>query len=398
MTLRIALAKPDFGITGGFELLLTEVARGLAARGHEVTWVSPQTATLTRPPFGLPFGLANEAVPEFVQFVRLLEVFRGLDLHRADLVISSQPPSYAVLHRRQLSLFSHHQRRYYDLSDVLIEANLVNDVEAHRLAASYVRAIDNQILPEVKLILATSEEVERRLRHYNGLDSNVGVFHAGLGFRPTAPTLTGGEEFELVICVSRHEFPKRTELFVQALHLLPELTGVAVGAGGRLGYVMDLDRRFNSGELDPAGESRPLWCCDTPWIPPPATPGTPGRVHFTGQISDTELDHLYRNALCIVAPAYLEDYGLTAIEAMNYGKPLVVCRDGGNLVNFVNHGENGFIVDNTASAIAEAVSEIADDRDRAQRMGAAARESAREYTWARGMNEIEAGIEVVMAA
>jgi glycosyltransferase involved in cell wall biosynthesis len=161
---------------------------------------------------------------------------------------------------------------------------------------------------------------------------------------------------------------------------------------------MDLDRRFANGELDPQGDSRSLWCINPPRIAPEFVRGSRTGVHFTGQIADDDLDLLYRHALCVVAPAYLEDYGLTAVEAMSFGKPLVVCRDGGNLVNFVRDGENGFIVEPSGSAIAEAVRELAADPTRARAMGAAALETARAYTWDRGMREILEGIDMVMSS
>ena len=97
--------------------------------------------------------------------------------------------------------------------------------------------------------MATSEEVRSRLGRFNGVESNVSVFHAGLGFRSVGSHADGEESYDSVLCVSRHEFPKRTELFVQAMSLLPELDGIAVGTGGRLGYVMDLGRRFANGTL-----------------------------------------------------------------------------------------------------------------------------------------------------
>jgi glycosyltransferase involved in cell wall biosynthesis len=115
-------------------------------------------------------------------------------------------------------------------------------------------------------------------------------------------------------------------------------------------------------------------------------------------VSDDELDNWYRRALCVVAPAYLEDYGLTAVEAMSFGKPLIVCSDGGNLVNFVRHGENGLVVEPSGKAIADAVRELASDRELVRSMGAAARETAREYTWDRGMREIVDGIDLVMSS
>jgi glycosyltransferase involved in cell wall biosynthesis len=94
----------------------------------------------------------------------------------------------------------------------------------------------------------------------------------------------------------------------------------------------------------------------------------------------------------VVAPAYLEDYGLTAIEAMAFGKPLVVCDDGGGLATFVDDGVNGFIVPPVGASIAEAVQRFVQDPSLARSMGAAARERAMQYTWARATREIEDGI------
>ncbi|MCW2527053.1 MAG: putative glycosyltransferase, partial [Pseudonocardiales bacterium] len=145
-------------------------------------------------------------------------------------------------------------------------------------------------------------------------------------------------------------------------------------------------------------DPRSLWCNTVDWIQPPDLPAQSGRVRFTGHVSATELDQLYRSALCVVAPAYLEDYGLTAIEAMAYGKPLIVCRDGGNLANFVTDHENGFVVEPSGEAIAKAVQTLADDRALAARMGAVAREVAREYTWENSMKELSAGVDEVMAS
>jgi glycosyltransferase involved in cell wall biosynthesis len=101
--------------------------------------------------------------------------------------------------------------------------------------------------------------------------------------------------------------------------------------------------------------------------------------------------------LCVIAPAYCEDYGLAAIEAMAYGNPLVVCRDGGHLTRFVEDGVNGFIVDPDGASIAEAVERLRSDPALALSMAHAARETARPYTWDRAMDEVRDGIEQVMS-
>ena len=75
----------------------------------------------------------------------------------------------------------------------------------------------------------------------------------------------------------------------------------------------------------------------------------PSHVEIAGRVDDARLAQLYREAPCVVAPAYEEDYGLTAIEAMRFGTPVVVCRDGGGLAGIVRHGFDGLVVEPDAS-------------------------------------------------
>ncbi len=58
---------------------------------------------------------------------------------------------------------------------------------------------------------------------------------------------------------------------------------------------------------------------------------------------------------------YREDYGLTALEAMQWQRPLIVCSDGGGLVDIVNDTGAGIIVDPTPQAIAAGVRRITEE-------------------------------------
>lgn len=46
-------------------------------------------------------------------------------------------------------------------------------------------------------------------------------------------------------------------------------------------------------------------------------------VEYLGRISDEELVHLYKSALCFVFPSKIEGFGLTGLEAMALGCPVV---------------------------------------------------------------------------
>jgi mannosylfructose-phosphate synthase len=57
--------------------------------------------------------------------------------------------------------------------------------------------------------------------------------------------------------------------------------------------------------------------------------GLSGRVAFTGYIPDDQLDSYYRNARVFVLPSKYEPFGMTVLEAMACGAPVVVTRHGG---------------------------------------------------------------------
>lgn len=55
-----------------------------------------------------------------------------------------------------------------------------------------------------------------------------------------------------------------------------------------------------------------------------ANPRLSGHIRFLGQIPDDELIDLYRSALFAVFPSFLEGWGLSASEALDFGLPIVV--------------------------------------------------------------------------
>ena len=62
--------------------------------------------------------------------------------------------------------------------------------------------------------------------------------------------------------------------------------------------------------------------------------GLSQRVHLAGRISDAELDQLYKQARFVLVPSFAEGFGLTALEAMSRGTP-VICSTGGSLPEIV---------------------------------------------------------------
>ncbi|MFQ5922273.1 MAG: glycosyltransferase family 4 protein [Anaerolineales bacterium] len=131
-------------------------------------------------------------------------------------------------------------------------------------------------------------------------------------------------------------------------------------------------------------------------IPGPFTPHTPKlitlaeelgieeRVLFLGQISEADLQRLYREAAVYCYPAPEEDFGMGVIEAMAWGVPVVAWNFAGPTVTVID-GETGFLAEPyNVEHYADAMSWLLQDPKLRSRMGAAARDRVERYfTWDR---------------
>lgn len=396
---RIAVLKPEVGVKGGFERVVDRVEARLRADGHDVSRITRDLSAVGHRPYGVDVGgEAWAAAPEYFRYLAGVEAFDAVPTRRFDAVISTQPPSTTHRHPRHLSLFFHHHRAYYDLEDLWIASGYAPDAELHRQAGARIRALDAPRFDAVRWFAAGSETVRRRLARFNGID-RTSLFHAGIGI-DVAPGPGPGRSHDRpardgpVLCVGRLELPKRPELFVAALRRLPHVRGVIVGSGGRAAWVRAVDHRLSRRGVDlDAVDETALWC--SPGIPDAPTPaGHASNVEQLGRVGDAALTHLLATTPCVVAPALDEDYGLTAIEAMAHGAPVVVCRDGGGLADLVDHEVDGLVVEPTGAAIAAAVERIIIDADLAARLAEGGRARAAEATWDRADDAIRLALAI----
>lgn len=383
--MRIGVVKPHWGVAGGFERLLDRLIEQLKDAGHVVETVPFPALITPRPIWGESAGVHQwKHHPEFFRYMALTEDVLRLDLQRFDLAISTQPPTFLANHPKVLGLFYHQARIFYDLADLYRQLNEV-DPAHHDKAVSVVRSVDRARLGNVRHWLAGSEECGSRLGEYWDVpDRNISFLQAPpLTVPPETPPpwRSGGS----VLCVSRHEWPKRTELLLAAAHLLPAGQKVElVGGGGRLKFLRQLDQQLIA---DPAlaasQDPQQLWMQSalSAKAPKSAPAGSPVILH--GAVSDDERDAAYARASVVVAPAYREDYGLTALEAMLWQRPVIVCEDGGGLVDIVRDTGAGLVVPPTPQGIADGIERIRDDSDLASELLANAAAVPSTYTWER---------------
>jgi mannosylfructose-phosphate synthase len=105
-------------------------------------------------------------------------------------------------------------------------------------------------------------------------------------------------------------------------------------------------------------------------------------VHITGYIPDEHLVAVYQQAAMFVLPSLFEPFGMTALEAMACGRPVVASRLGG-IRELVTSEENGLLVDPTnANDFSAAIIKLLNDERLARRIGERGRDIVRErYSW-----------------
>ncbi len=82
--------------------------------------------------------------------------------------------------------------------------------------------------------------------------------------------------------------------------------------------------------------------------------GTTGLVRFVGQVAPSEVAEALGDADLCLFPAVAEGLGLAAVEALAAGVPVVVCRDGGGLLDIIQEPEAGLVVEPDPAAMARA--------------------------------------------
>jgi glycosyltransferase involved in cell wall biosynthesis len=109
------------------------------------------------------------------------------------------------------------------------------------------------------------------------------------------------------------------------------------------------------------------------------------RILFEGHIAHHQIGAYYRRAAVLVsASIWNEPFGISLIEAMMHGVPVVATRAGG-MAEIVDHGKTGFLVEpGDPVALAGEICQVLEDRKRARQMGEMGRQKAIEkFSWSR---------------
>ena len=333
-TILVCEAQVPF-VHGGAEVHVRQLLRELRARGFDAELVS------------VPFKWypKEEILPHAAAW-RLLDLSES-NGRPIDLVIASKFPSYFARHPNKVAWLIHQYRAAYELCGTVYSdfGHTESDVG---LRDTLIR-LDTEMLGECRRVFTNAKNTAGRLEKFNGL-------HAEALYHPPrlAPRLTAGPYGDYVLSVGRIESVKRVDLIVTAMSTIDPAVRLLVAGDGT--------QRANVERL--AAES-----------------GVADRVRFLGAVGDDQLVELYRDALAVIYPPFDEDFGYVTLESFLARKPVVTCADSGGPNEFVVDGQNGFVCEAHAAALANAVNALAADRARAAAMGDAGYDVARRITW-----------------
>ena len=127
--------------------------------------------------------------------------------------------------------------------------------------------------------------------------------------------------------------------------------------------------------------------------------GIYNRIYFAGFVDDATRNRLYKCADIAVVPSLYEPFGITALEAMACGVPVVVS-DTGGLGEVVRHGITGMkaLTANPGSLADNILTLLGDDKLRERIREAALRDVRERFNWELIADKTKAVYDEVMAA
>lgn len=190
---------------------------------------------------------------------------------------------------------------------------------------SYLRKIDKIAAQRPDEMIAISTEVQKRIKKYYKRDSEIIFPPTRLTTNRLQTTVDRRlKTVDYFLLVSRLVYYKKVDLAVRAFNK-NGLPLVIVGTGS---------------------EERKLKALARP------------NIKFVGFVAERELPEYYKNCMALIFPQE-EDFGLVAVEALSFGKPVVAFKAGGAL-DIVQDGKNGLFFDKqTVESLNNAVKRFA---------------------------------------
>ena len=254
---------------------------------------------------------------------------------------------------------------YSDTADVAARVGRLGSIVV--LLARLYRGLDRRMVGAADRVLSNSPYGARKLNDAYRRDATV-IEH-GVDFaRPSAPLVAelksryGLDNRPVAVTVNHLHPRKRIDLFLRAVRTareeVPRAVALVVGGGPEEPPLKALAHELG---MEPGCEAV-----------------------FTGAVSEEELSAHYALGSVYVHTGREESFGLSVIEALYLGLPVVSVNEGGPC-DTVQDGASGYLVEPTPEALGGAVADLLANPRKAEEMGrTGARFVAEHFKWERG--------------
>ncbi|MCZ6675188.1 MAG: glycosyltransferase [Verrucomicrobia bacterium] len=125
--------------------------------------------------------------------------------------------------------------------------------------------------------------------------------------------------------------------------------------------------------------------------------GVAERIRFVGMVQGESKWRLFRDAELFILPSYSENFGMSVLEAMFMGCPVVVTPEVG-LAEAIAESKAGLVVAGDPTSLSREIGKLLGDADRRQEMGANGRRLAStRYSWRRVAGQMVDKYETIVA-
>jgi 1,2-diacylglycerol 3-alpha-glucosyltransferase len=183
------------------------------------------------------------------------------------------------------------------------------------------------ILKRADAVIAPTESTALELKNKGVCSRDLRVIPTGIDVCRFVPGIDGSElkkkytigEKKVIVCVGRVSYEKEIDVLIKAMIDIDDVVLMIVGRGPAQDDLKELVTKLGIGK----------------------------KVIFTGFVPDSELVQYYGVADVSASASRFETQGLSILEAMSCGLP-VVCTNARALADFVKNDENGYLFDGTS--------------------------------------------------
>lgn len=228
-----------------------------------------------------------------------------------------------ILYCHTIPRFAYDMRDYYR-NELPIWQKPLFDLLCLVTKFSYERAVN-----KMDTILVNSHNVQQRLKKYLGLDSHI--------VHPPVNTSSFNyiADEGYFVSTSRLENYKRVDVIIKAFLDMPDKQLVVASSGRQENDLRALAKNATN-------------------------------IRFTGWIEDSALQELVGKARASIYVPIDEDFGISPVESMAAGKPVIGANEGGVLETVI-HGKTGYLCQVTPQELKEAVCRLTEERAAAMR-------------------------------